>query len=306
MIKFRSIIKQTIKDLSERANIPWAIVLELRRQFNPQEMTTRAAEIAFFTSLAIFPVSLFVMAVVGFMPELKLMSFLNYFKDFIPDLAYKLLSLVLVSMVTKRSVWIIIFSLFTAAWSLNKAVKAIIKGMNSAYKVKESRGYFKILFISMMFIIMLTLLVLITLFLIVFGDNIAYFIINIFNLSESILWVFSISRFILCIIVAIIGFNIFYLWAPNIKLGIKCSFPGAVITTVSWIIISYIYAYYTNNVAKTAEVYGPVAQIIILLTWVYFCSYTIILGYKYNAIKHFRRSEISQVINENLAKRKAK
>lgn len=280
----KTLEKTPIKKLYKNGTVE--LILD---QIDMGEITTRAAEISFFTTLAIFPVLLFIISVIGFIPELKLLSILNYFNNLIPEVAYGLLKSILESIVAQRSIWLIIVSLVTASWAYNKAIKALIKGMNSAYGVKETRGFFKVFLLSTLFIIVLIILIVFTLVLIVYGRKIEILFLDLLKLDAELIALLDFGRFFLCIAFAVVGFNLIYKLSPNLRLQYRYTLPGALITTVSWIVISFIYAYYTNNMPEKINVYGPITETIVLLTWIYFGSFAIIFGYKFNAVRYFKR-----------------
>ena len=67
--------------------------------------------------------------------------------------------------------------------------------------------------------------------------------------------------------------KILYTIAPNKKVKSKSVGYGALFTSVSWIIITYIYSYYINNIAYYSTFYGSLANIVILMIWIYLLAY---------------------------------
>lgn len=65
--------------------------------------------------------------------------------------------------------------------------------------------------------------------------------------------------------------------AKNIFVGY-----GALFTTFSWIVITYIYSYYINNFANYTTFYGGLANIVILMFWFYFLAYAFTIGMALN------------------------
>lgn len=65
--------------------------------------------------------------------------------------------------------------------------------------------------------------------------------------------------------------------AKNIFVGY-----GALFTTFSWIVITYIYSYYINNFANYTTFYGGLANIVILMFWFYLLAYAFTIGMALN------------------------
>ena len=71
---------------------------------------------------------------------------------------------------------------------------------------------------------------------------------------------------------------------------------GAVFTTISWIVITYIYSFYVNNLAHYSTFYGGLANIVILMIWIYFLAYFFTVGMALNSL----RDETKMVKNDTI------
>lgn len=87
----------------------------------------------------------------------------------------------------------------------------------------------------------------------------------------------------------IMYFFIKVIYAMAAKRKARNSFVGygALFTTFSWIIITYIYSYYINNFAVYTTFYGGLANIVILMIWIYLLAYAFTIGMALN----YRREE---------------
>ena len=79
--------------------------------------------------------------------------------------------------------------------------------------------------------------------------------------------------------------KILYTLAPNKRVLSKSVGYGAIFTSLAWIIITYIYSYYINNIAYYATFYGSLANIVILMLWIYFLAYAFTIGMALNSRK---------------------
>lgn len=82
--------------------------------------------------------------------------------------------------------------------------------------------------------------------------------------------------------------KILYTIAPNKRVRSKSVGYGALFTSISWIIITYIYSYYINNVAHYSTFYGGLANIVILMFWIYLLAYAFTIGMALN----YRKEEV--------------
>ena len=72
--------------------------------------------------------------------------------------------------------------------------------------------------------------------------------------------------------------KLLYTLSPDDRIPSKYTTKGAVFTTISWIIATYVYSFYINNIADYNLVYGNLANIVILLFWFYVLAYVFVLG----------------------------
>ena len=71
--------------------------------------------------------------------------------------------------------------------------------------------------------------------------------------------------------------------APDKHIPSKFMNRGAWFTTIGLIISSLIYSYYANNIANYSYIYGNLANIMVLIMFVYVISYLLVVGIALNA-----------------------
>jgi uncharacterized BrkB/YihY/UPF0761 family membrane protein len=90
--------------------------------------------------------------------------------------------------------------------------------------------------------------------------------------------------------------------APDKKLISRHVSGGALFTTVAWIGITSLYSYYIANFANYSVFYGSLANIVILMIWVYLLSYAFVIGMAMNYHQDLEKTgviEISKLIEES-------
>ena len=59
--------------------------------------------------------------------------------------------------------------------------------------------------------------------------------------------------------------------------------PGAIFTVSGWLIFSRLFNFYVNNFSNYDVIYGSLGGVIVLITWLYLSSWTILAGSEVNA-----------------------
>lgn len=272
-------IKQIINKISN-------LKYNIEKKYGKTEIgniSSRAAEVSFYMLLSVFPFLLFTISSVVFIPMVYLDKYINLLSSIVPPTAFNIIESLIRSIIGNRSIKLLITSFFLAIWSMSKAVKSLIRGVNRSYGVNENRSFFEVLFISLIFTAMLLLLLIISMILLIFGEKLGTFVFNLIGMNNYFMYIWNVLRYTIGIIIVIIVLVALYTVTPNTEVLYKDALPGAVFSTFSWIIVTYIYSFYVNNFSSYDVIYGSLGGIIVLITWLYLSSYTILLGSELNA-----------------------
>lgn len=253
------------------------------KKIGDDDIFALGAQLAYYMVLSFIPFLMFLMTLVGF-SHLNSDAVLNLLSNVMPTEAFNLIQSTVIEIVDREQTGLLWISIALAIWVSSSGFKAVIKGLNKAYGVKETRSYIKLKLISMIYTILLALIVIATLFLFVFGDVIGDFFMKVLEHPEFIYYIWNILRYVVVILIMILFFMFLYNATPCVRLGWLDVIPGAVITTLGWISISYIFAYYVNNFSNYSRLYGSLGAVFMFMTWMFITSMILILGGEINAV----------------------
>jgi len=83
--------------------------------------------------------------------------------------------------------------------------------------------------------------------------------------------------------------KLIYTLAPNKQVKSKNVGYGAAFTSIGWILATYLFSFYITNYANYQAFYGGLANIVILMLWLYALAYIFTIGIALN----YRREEQS-------------
>lgn len=253
------------------------------KKIGDDDIFALGAQLAYYMVLSFIPFLMFLMTLVGF-SHLNSDAVLNLLSNVMPTEAFNLIQSTVIEIVDREQTGLLWISIALAIWVSSSGFKAVIKGLNKAYGVKENRSYIKLKLISMIYTILLALIVIATLFLFVFGDVIGDFFMKVLEHPEFIYYIWNMLRYVVVILIMILFFMFLYNATPCVRLGWLEVIPGAVITTLGWISISYIFAYYVNNFSNYSRLYGSLGAVFMFMTWMFITSMILILGGEINAV----------------------
>ena len=78
-------------------------------------------------------------------------------------------------------------------------------------------------------------------------------------------------------------FAALYHFTPCRKLKWKDVMPGAIFTTIGWVVCSLLFSLYVNNFGSYSMIYGSIGAVIILMTWLFLISEVLLIGGEINA-----------------------
>lgn len=239
-----------------------------------------AAQTTFYFITAMFPLAIFIFSILSFIkipPEQTMFFLLNALSPDAASVISELISSV------PESITITITSGLLSLWSVSGAISTISRALNLFYGASEDRHFLVVRFYGVVFTLLMISAIIVTFGFLIFG-TVIWDMISPYLLFSGILW--NIIRFSIVIILVSSVIGALYSIMPNKKLGFKKVFPGAVFTSVTWTLSSFVFSFYVNNFSKFHVVYGGLTGIIILITWLYMTSYIILIGGEFNSIRH--------------------
>ena len=258
--------------------------------FNDDNLISRAAELGFYFLFALFPMLLSASALVGLVARSASdvsVKLLNYLSVVVPHDAFAMVVDTFQQTTANSSSGKITFGLVAAIWSASVGFSAIQDTLNTVYKVRETRPYWKARGQAMLVTVPLTIIVMLTLTALFAGTFFSHMVRrNIANAHAGLVYGIFIHLFFDVVTLAMLSllFAVIYYFAPDVKnKRWRWLTPGAAIGIVGWFVASIglrVYLHYFNSYAVT---YGSLGAVIILLTWFYLTGVMLLLGAEINS-----------------------
>lgn len=264
------------------------------RKFNYSEINSKAAEMSFYLLLSIFPFLIFIISIIVYIPTFHLNKSILIIKNVIPESAFNIILSIINSAIENKSLGFLILSFIFTLWTSSRGIRSLIRWMNKSYNVKETRSFFNICIISFIFTVSILVLIFSSIILLIYGELIGYFIFNLIGLNSIFIYIWNILRYMVGVYTLIIILINLYKYTPNKKIKIEDVIPGSIVATLVWLFISFVYSYYTNNYSNYEVIYGSIGGIIVLMTWLYLSSWSILIGLEVNVRLYFRKLKMQK------------
>lgn len=248
-----------------------------------------ASEMGFMLVIGFFPFMLFLTALFGWLGKHTFLTpLMSLFHQLVPDDIIDLLQIVLneVFFFSKGGLIAIIGFCITLILSTN-ALAIVLKGLNRAYNVEETRSFVYTRLLSFVMVFVNALVLFLSINLIIFGKVIIKFLITYLGLTVHSGNIVLALRWPIAFIALFIMAYLHYYILPNLggkeRLRRRSAFPGAMFFTVSWLLGSWGFSVYINNLHTYNFVYGTIGGFAVLMVWLYYTSILILVGGELNS-----------------------
>lgn len=248
-----------------------------------------ASEMGFMLVIGIFPFMLFLTALFGWLGKHSFMKpLIVSMQQIMPNDVVNLIETVLneVWFFTKGGVVAALGFCITLILSTN-AVAIVLKGLNRAYKVEETRSFLYTRLLSLIMVFVNALVLFLSINLIIFGKVIIKFLIMYTGLTDYAGDVMLLIRWPVAFIALFIMAYLHYYILPNLggkeKLRRRSAAPGTIFFCISWLLGSWGFSVYINNLHTYNFVYGTIGGFAVLMVWLYYTSILILIGGEINS-----------------------
>ncbi len=253
-----------------------------------------AAEMAFWFILGLFPFLLFLTALFGWMGKKTLISpILTFITNVAPkDVSKLILNTLEEAMIFNEGTLIAVFGFCITIWLSSNAIAVIMKGLNKAYAIEETRSLIFTRTLSILMVFINSLLLFLAVNLIVLGKVFLDFMLQYTILSQLSIDLISILRwpvaYLALALCAIGNYFILPCIEGNDKIKFRSVLPGTLFFCLFWMLGSWCFSLYLSNLNTYNKVFGTIGAFAILMVWLYYTSLIMLVGGEVNSRMYAR------------------
>jgi len=234
-------------------------------------VSLHAAHASFFVITSAVPVASILFALTGVLrPDGSVETLFKIPSSVLSDL----LSHLTAELHSIPGVSLLSFSTVTTLWSASRGISGIRSGIETIYGCTEKSGYVAHRLRSLLVTVLFILFLVATVGILLFGDFL--------GLQSARI------RFPVFAAVLIVSFTGIYTAAARRSEKVRCEIrlhiPGALFSTVGWIVFSWGYSLYIRHFPSATTLYGGLAAICLIMLWLYFCMMILLLGAEVNKL----------------------
>jgi membrane protein len=251
------------------------------------ELFERASGLAFDYLFALFPLLFILMAVFNLFANHSLqlrISLLAYFADFLPAPAFQLLNRTTGELAANTSGEKLTIGLLVGLWLASGGVASIISSLNAAFRVEESRSWFKVRAIALVLTLVISILVLSALGIVLVSGGFVDWLGTEFRLPPAMIFVWKALQWPTALLFVIFSYALIFTFGPNLKdKRWRWFTPGSVFAAILWLVVSVGFRVYLRFVNNYTVIFGSLGAGAILLVWLYVTGLAFLIGGEINA-----------------------
>jgi membrane protein len=256
-----------------------------------------AAALAYYFVLAIFPALILLSAVIAYVPVQNLFNqVLALLGSFVPPDSMQAVQTVLANVVTPNRGTLLSFGILGILWTASGGFASAIEALNIAYEVEEGRPFWVTRPLAVGLTFMVGLLLLIALAVMIMGPHFGQRLADHLRLSWLFVTAWPYIHWAISFGFTVLAVEVVYFVAPNVKQRFWSTLPGAVLSVISWVGLSYALGVYFRSFAHFNKTYGTIGAVIALMVWLYWNGFVMLVGAQLNCqlAKESKKGKIPQ------------
>ncbi len=251
------------------------------RSFAENDLLSFASAIAFQVLFALVPFALAAVALLGFLDleEVWQAELAPQVQERVQDDAFSVIDRTVEAILgDKRAVWLT-FGLAFALWQVSGAIRATSGPLNLIYGTEDGRPFWRRLLLSFALALAIGPLLVFAGLVVQLGPR----LVGGLDLPRVAEWFAAILRWGVAGVLLLAAVWLLIRFVPSQRQSFGWTGVGAVFVVVSWLLASLGFGLYATYVADYGSVFGGLASVIVLMTYLYVSSVALLFGVQLDA-----------------------
>ena len=246
-------------------------------------VTHRASAIAFSFFMALFPFALFLLNLIPFIPLDNFQNdFLIFVSQSVPPNTYDAIEAILKDILNNSYKGLLSSGFLLSIFLMSNGINALLDGFEMSKNISKKRGYFHQYAVAIALSLVMAFLLLLTVATLIF---VAVFIHQIESQSGYIskIPLIETSRYLFVMLMILFITSTLYKFGTKESKHISFISYGSVMTTVLFVLTSYLFGIYVEKFARYNELYGSIGTLLVMMFYVWLNCILVLLGFELNA-----------------------
>jgi membrane protein len=282
--------------MSTTDNFPWKkFFTRLYEVSLDADIFSRAAQVAFYFSFALFPLLYFLVSLFGLVletsGELRAELF-GYLRQILPFSVFDLVRRTVEEIVENSTGGKLTLGLAVTLWSASAGVDAIRTALNSIYGFVDDRSIWRSKLQSLVLTLGVSVLTAVMLAIVFYGWQMVQHATAAIGYEITSPLVLVIIQWISILLVMLFACELIYNLLPAFKkFHWAWVTPGTVLAIVLWLLLTGGFRLYLSYFNTYNKAYGSLGAVMIMMLWLYLTSLALMIGGVINSVLYKMRTE---------------
>ena len=263
-------------------------------------LSTRASAIAFSLFMALFPLLIFFVTLIPFIiPYVSVgnedfdTQFLFFLESFLPSATSDYFGEIYQQIKDQKKGGLLSSAFLISIFLVANGVNSIFAGFETSYHVQLTRNFFRQYAFALMVGLLLSILLIVGAVVFVYVE---FYILDYtseyfgkvfkYDQKEGDVMIIKTARILFFLLLSYITTAILYYFGTAEGKKARFFSPGATMTTLLFVVTSYLFGIYVEKFARYNELYGALGGLLILMVFIWLNSNILLLGFELNATLH--------------------
>lgn len=253
----------------------------MTQRYLRHNVAIQSAALAFYLLFMIFPFLIFISSLLGLL-HLDVAGILNGLSSILPDVIVDFIGVYLNYVGQSPGVRLLLFGLFFSVYFPMRATNTLMRSVRTAYHLGPPRRPLSHMLKTLLYTLLLILTISLTLTLMTVGNVALNFAVEHFGLPAVAAELWQKFRFPVVAVVAYFALFLLYAMTQDSRQPGRNIYPGAVAALAGWMVCSFLFSLYVENIANYSLLYGSIGTAMVVLVWLYMSATTLIMGAELN------------------------
>jgi membrane protein len=277
--------------MTSPANLGWkTFFVRLYDLLFEADVLSRAAQIGFYFSFALFPLLYFLVSLFGLVLESSDSlrgELYRYLQQIMPMTVFDLVKKTVDEIVASSTSGKLTLGIVVTLWSASAGVDAVRTALNAVYQVRETRSIWRTKAQSLVLTLVVAILVAGLLTTVFYGWQLVGILLWNIGFTSASPWLLVVVQWLAILLVMLLVCEIIYNLLPDLKparwIWIT---PGSIVAIVLWILLTTGFRVYLGYFNTYNKAYGSLAAVMIMMLWLYLTAVALLVGGAINSVVH--------------------
>ncbi len=247
------------------------------------DLTQRASAIAFSFFMALFPFMLFILNLMPYIPiEGYQEDFLQFVNENVPPNTFSAIEEIILDITKKSNGNLISFGFLLTIYLMSNGVNSLLSGFELSENISVKRPFLRQYVVAICLSLVIAFVLLLSVAMLIYVEVIIVKIESRVEVTKSIALLEIAKYLFLVSMVYILFITLYKMGTKETK---KLSFwnAGTILTTLLFILSSYLFGIYVEKFAKYNELYGSIGTLLVIMFYIWINCMLLLIGFELNA-----------------------